>query len=63
MILPSFIICVLIYVNPKFERDPSSTYQVIANYISVAVAVAFSVYSGERYGLWISGFDFLCLPK
>ena len=40
---PAFVICVLMYVYPKFERDPSSTSQVIADYISVALAVALSV--------------------
>ena len=42
-ISPAFVICVLMYVYTKFERDPSSTSQVIANYISVAFAVALSV--------------------
>ena len=42
-ISPAFVICVLMYVYPKFERDPSSTSQVIANYISVALVVALSV--------------------
>ena len=37
------VICVLMYVYPKFERDPSSTSQVIANYISVELAVALSI--------------------
>ena len=44
MISPAFLICVLMYVDPKFERDPYSTSKVIANYIlGVALAVALSV--------------------
>ena len=43
MISPAFEICVLMYVYPKFERDPSSLSRVITNYISDALAVALSV--------------------
>ena len=39
----AFVICVLMCVYPKFERDPFSTSQVIANYIIVAFAVALGV--------------------
>ena len=45
MIFTEFVICVLIYVYLKFERDPSSTSQVIGNYISDTSAVALSVCS------------------
>ena len=37
------VICVLMYVYTKFERDPFSTSQVIANSISVALAVTLSI--------------------
>ena len=43
MIFPQFVIYVLIYVYPKFQKDLSITSQEIANYISVALAVALSV--------------------
>ena len=43
MIFPKFIIYVLIYDYLKFRTDPSITSQEIANYISVALAVALSV--------------------
>ena len=44
MIFPQFVIYVLIYDYLKFRKDPSITSQEIANYISVALAVALSVY-------------------
>ena len=44
MIFPQFVIYVLIYNYLKFRNDPSITSQEIANYISVALAVALSVY-------------------
>ena len=34
-ISPQFVIYVLIYVYPKFRKDPSITSQEIANYIGV----------------------------
>ena len=40
---PHFVIYVLIYDYPKFRKNPSITSQEIANYISVALAVALSV--------------------
>ena len=43
MIFPQFIIYVLIYDYLKFRKGPSITSQEIANYISVALAVALSV--------------------
>ena len=43
MIFPQFVIYVLIYNYLKFRKDPSITSQEIANYISVALAVALSV--------------------
>ena len=43
MILPQFVIYELVYNYPKFRKDPSITFQEIANYISVALAVALSV--------------------
>ena len=47
MIFPQFIMYVLIYDYLKFRTDPSITSQEIANYISVALAVALSVYETE----------------
>ena len=44
MMLPQFVIYVLIDNYLKFRKDPSITSQEIANYISVALAVALSVY-------------------
>ena len=44
MIFPQFVIYVLIYDYLKFRKDPSITSQEIANNISVALAVALSVY-------------------
>ena len=44
MIVPQYVIYVLIYDYQKFRKDPSITSQEIANYISVALAVALSVY-------------------
>ena len=41
MILSQFVIYVLIYDYPKFRKDPSITFQEIANYVSVALAVAY----------------------
>ena len=43
MIFPQFFIYVLIYDYLKFRKNPSITSQEIANYISVALAVALSV--------------------
>ena len=43
MIFPQFVIYVLIYDYLKFRKDPSITSQEIANYLSVALAVALSV--------------------
>ena len=43
MIFPQFVIYVLIYDYLKFRKDPSITSQEIANYISVALALALSV--------------------
>ena len=43
MIFPQFVIYVLIYNYLKFRKEPSITSQEIANYISVALAVALSV--------------------
>ena len=48
MISPQFVIYVLIYDYLKFRTDPSITSQEIANYISVALAVALSVYPEEN---------------
>ena len=44
MIFPQFFIYVLIDDYLKFRKDPSITSQEKANYISVALAVALSVY-------------------
>ena len=44
MIFPQFIIYALIHDYLKFRTDSSITSQEIANYISVALAVALSVY-------------------
>ena len=44
MIFPQFIIYMSIYNYLKLRTDPSITSQEIANYISVALAVALSVY-------------------
>ena len=46
MIFPQFVIYVLIYDYLKFRKDPSIPSQEIANYLSVALAVALSV---DRY--------------
>ena len=43
MIFSQFVIYVLKYDYLKFRKDPSVTSQEIANYISVALAVALSV--------------------
>ena len=43
MIFPQFVIYVLIYDYLKFRKDLSITSEEIANYISVALAVALSV--------------------
>ena len=43
MIFSEFVLYVLIYVYTKFRKDPSITSQAIANYLSVALAVALSV--------------------
>ena len=43
IIFPQFVIHVLIDGYLKFRKDPSITSQEIANYISVALAVALSV--------------------
>ena len=47
MIFPQFVIYVLIDDYLKFRKDPSITSQEIANYmyISVALAVALSVWT------------------
>ena len=44
MLFPQFVIYMLIYDYQKFRKDPSITSQEIANYISVALAVALSIY-------------------
>ena len=44
MIFHQYVIYVLIYNYLKFRKDPSITSQEIANYISVALALALSVY-------------------
>ena len=49
MIFRQFVIYVLIYDYLKFRNDPSITSQEIANYISVALAVALSVYNTGLY--------------
>ena len=52
MIFPQFIIIyVLIYDYLKFRTDPSITSQEIANHISVALAVALSVYLAKILNL------------
>ena len=43
MIFPQFVTYMLIYDYLEFRKDPSLTSQEIANYISVALAVALSV--------------------
>ena len=43
MIFPQFGIYVFIYDYLQFRKDPLLTSQEIANYISVALAVALSV--------------------
>ena len=43
MIFPKNVIYVLIYDYLKFRKDPSITSKEIANFISVALAVALSV--------------------
>ena len=43
MIFPQFIIYMLIYYYLKFRTNPAISSQEIANYISVALAVALSV--------------------
>ena len=43
MVFPQYVIYVLIYDYLKFRKDLSITSQEIANYISVALAVALSV--------------------
>ena len=48
MFFPQFVIYVLIYDYLKFRKDPSITSQEIANYISVALAVALSVHTSYR---------------
>ena len=48
MIFPQYVIHVLIYDNLKFRKDPSITSKEIANYISVALAVALSVFQGSK---------------
>ena len=45
MIFPQFVIYMLIYDYLKFRKDPSITSQEIVNYISVALAVALSVWA------------------
>ena len=45
MIFPQFVIYVLIDDYLKVRKDPSITSQGIANYISVALAVALSVFT------------------
>ena len=60
MIFPQYVIYVLIKDDLKFRKDPSITSKEIANYISVALAVALSVcinwekalYSHIRYISW-----------
>ena len=44
MIFPQYVKYVLFYVQPKSGKDSSITSNEIANYISVALAVALSVY-------------------
>ena len=44
MIFPQFVIYVLIYDYLKCRKDPSITSKEIANCISVALAVALSVF-------------------
>ena len=46
MIFHQYVIYVLIYDYLKFRKDPSITSQEIANYISVALALALSVVLG-----------------
>ena len=43
MVFPQNVIYVLIYDDFKFRKDPSITSKEIANFISVALAVALSV--------------------
>ena len=50
-----------VYVYHKFERDPSITSQVIANYISVALAVALSVVCATRRMIALNGYSIACL--
>ena len=50
MIFPQLVIYVLIYDHLKFRKDPSITPQEIANYISVALAVALSVVRQYKIG-------------
>ena len=49
MIFPQFVIYVLIYNYLKFRKDPSITSQEIANYLSVALAVALSVDCADKH--------------
>ena len=51
MIFPQYVIYVLIYDYLKFRKDPSITSKEIANYISVALAVALSVCSENQVAL------------
>ena len=44
MIFPHKVMYVFIYDYLKFRKDPYITSKEIANYISVALAVALSVY-------------------
>ena len=50
MIFPQLVIYVLIYDYLNFRKDPPITSQEMANYLSVALAVALSVYKHE---LWV----------
>ena len=49
MMLPQYVIYVLIYDYLKFRKDPSIASKEIANYISVALAVALSVVSCDIF--------------
>ena len=49
MIFAQFVKYVLIDDYLKFRKDPSITSQEIANYISVALAVALSVVNVKHY--------------
>ena len=54
MIFHQFVIYVLIEDYIKLRKDPSIIYQEKANYISVALAVALSVYLRNRSALAVN---------